>query len=316
MGTSPPAPNERYAGPVHALCSAAIGITASEIAFLVAAARAGVDYEQTLTIGRQDLFTDAAGIVTGCSRGGGTISLTEAAEIAGAGRYADALFTWLGATTVDSLDASEYEGATIIHDLNAPLPDPIRHRYSVVVDCGSLEHVFNAPRALESYMQLIGEDGHLIIVTAANNLFGHGLYQFSPDFFYASLTPANGFELQLMLIRHLRPGAGWRRVANPAEVGSRIELSSPWTTLLYVLAHRVAMVEPLRTAPQQSDYRAKWSESAGMLGTARLHGNAVSDRMLRLLRGAKLITAGVRGTMSDRSHFEPFDLTGFGVDRR
>src|SRR5437763_3852117 len=57
-----------------------------------------------------------------------------------------ALFRALGFTSVESLDASDYEGADIVWDLNKAVPDSLKAKYDVVFDGGTSEHVFNFPQ--------------------------------------------------------------------------------------------------------------------------------------------------------------------------
>jgi hypothetical protein len=42
---------------------------------------------------------------------------------------------------VSSVDASDYEGATIVHDLNIPIPRELVEQFDIVWDGGTLEHV-------------------------------------------------------------------------------------------------------------------------------------------------------------------------------
>ena len=112
-----------------------------------------MSFARTLTIGRQYLLASAEQIERGLRQAGAACSPVEAAEIKadGAG-YAESLFAHLGGERIDSLDASRYEHATLVHDLNHPLPAGLSAQYSVVFDGGSLEHVFNFPQALKSCM--------------------------------------------------------------------------------------------------------------------------------------------------------------------
>ena len=48
---------------------------------------------------------------------------------------------------VDSIDHSNYEGATIVHNMNSPLPKDIQ-TYDTVLDLGTLEHVFNVRQSI------------------------------------------------------------------------------------------------------------------------------------------------------------------------
>ena len=71
-----------------------------------------------------------------------------------------------------------------------------------------MEHLFDVKQVLSNYMNLVKIGGSLFICTNANNLCGHGFYQFSPEFFYRVFTEANGFAVEsLCLIEtplHLR----------------------------------------------------------------------------------------------------------------
>jgi hypothetical protein len=50
------------------------------------------------------------------------------------GTIARRLLELLGAQQVDSIDHSNFEGATLTHNLNEPVPDDLRGRYSLVWD--------------------------------------------------------------------------------------------------------------------------------------------------------------------------------------
>ena len=76
------------------------------------------------------------------------------------------------ANTVDSIDASNYEAATIVHDMNMPLT--WNKKYSLVIDFGCLEHIFNVPVALDNITSRCEVDGHILHVSPGNNLCGHG----------------------------------------------------------------------------------------------------------------------------------------------
>ena len=62
--------------------------------------------------------------------------------------YVDGVLRYLGAEQVDSIDASEYEDAAKVHDLNL-IPPELEERYSVVVDGGtsSTSSIFRRPSA-------------------------------------------------------------------------------------------------------------------------------------------------------------------------
>ena len=62
--------------------------------------------------------------------------------------------------------------------LNQPLSADLEEAFTAVVDCGSLEHVFDFPAAVRNCMRMVAVDGHSLSVTPADNWAGHGFYQF------------------------------------------------------------------------------------------------------------------------------------------
>jgi len=60
---------------------------------------------------------------------------------------------------VDSFDYSDYEHATVLHDMNKPIPDEYKNKYGVVFDGGTLEHVFNYPVGLWNAMNMVSRGG-------------------------------------------------------------------------------------------------------------------------------------------------------------
>lgn len=173
--------------------------------------------------------------------------------------YADQFFKALGATQLDFMDASAYEGATVLHDLNTPLAPEHHGKWSTVFDGGTLEHVFNFPEAILSCMNAVRKGGHFISITPWNNFAGHGFYQFSPELFYRIFCPENGFLVRRMLISK---NGRWYSVTDPNTLKSRVEYSGREETSLYLCAERIGNSTPLGNWPQQSDYSSLWSRDA------------------------------------------------------
>jgi len=112
-------------------------------------------------------------------------------------RFSDHLgfFRHLGFEEIDSLDISDYEGANILGDLNdATLVDRIAHRYDLIYDSGTLEHIFEAPTALRTLSQLVSLNGVIVHSLPTNGFVDHGFWQLSPDLF-RSFYPAEGFTI-------------------------------------------------------------------------------------------------------------------------
>ncbi|MCL2208958.1 MAG: class I SAM-dependent methyltransferase, partial [Treponema sp.] len=160
-----------------------------------------------------------------------------------------------GSHAVESIDISDFENASIIHDLSMPILDDLKNRFSCVYDGGMLEHVYNYPVALKNAMDMLANGGHLILSTPGNNYFGHGFYQFSAELFYSVLREENGFTNTRV---YLNNGRKWYAVKNPRELHARVELSPRWLNArLHVISKKVGEV-PINVFSYQSDYEQAW----------------------------------------------------------
>jgi hypothetical protein len=231
--------------------------------FLGGASKAGVDFSRTATLGRLNLFVDqrslAAVLRDNC--GGASDDEVRAVRTAGGG-YAEEFLRRLGALQTTSIDASTYEGATLVHDMNVPIGDDLKRKFSVVIDGGTLEHIFNFPVAIANCMQMLDVGGHFFSHTMANNFMGHGFYQFCPELFYRVFAPENGFRVRRVVIFEQRIGRPrWYEAADPKDIGDRVELINRRPTYLFVHAERIADVPPFAVPPQQTDYADHWSRN-------------------------------------------------------
>ena len=156
----------------------------------------GADFGATLMIGRQWLLAAPQLVAKVAQLQGTTVPPIAAVE-----PFAEPFFEMLGARQVDSLDFSPFEGATVQHDLNQPIPPDLRARYDLVFDGGSLEHVFNFPQALKNCMEMVRPGGLFVQVSNANNFMGHGFWQISPELMYRSMSRANGYQVIAVMLR-------------------------------------------------------------------------------------------------------------------
>ncbi len=94
------------------------------------------------------------------------------------------LFKLFGFDTVHSFDYSDFEGADFVVDLNQPgMPTETVGAYDVVLDSGTLEHVFHLPNALANLIELAKVGGRIILLSPSSNHIDHGFYMFSPTLF-------------------------------------------------------------------------------------------------------------------------------------
>lgn len=276
-----------------------MGLSVDSTRFTVQARQAGVSFRHTLALGQQHMMVGPERIESLLREHGAWPPATgEAAcraALRGNGwRFAEFMRA-LGAERVDALDASTYEGAALVHDLNQPIPPELESLYDVVVDGGTLEHVFNFPVAIANCIRMLKPGGHLLLFMPANNNCGHGFYQFSPELLYRVLSPENGCEVRRMVM--LEEGAmisslfgvkypfcfagPWHEVNDPAAIRQRVNLINALPTALLVLARRNSVVTPFQTTPQQSDYVPQWVQGAANQPMAQSSGGGRVEAWLR-----------------------------------
>ena len=232
-----------------------MGLDTPAVKFLCAAKSMGVDYSNTATIGRQSFFPDPLSL----RRVFSVLGVSQDAEaFLRENPYGEAFFSLLGARCVDSIDCSDYEKATILHDMNDPISNDLRGRFSLVHDGGTLEHVFDAVQGLQNCMEMVRVGGHFSMANVANNFMGHGFWQFSPDLIFRALSPVNGFRIKCVLLHEAVDGGAWYWAADPAEVRSRVELRNSLPTYIMAIAQRVSEAKVFAVPPQQSDYTILW----------------------------------------------------------
>ncbi len=236
-----------------------MGLDETSAMLLCAAKSLGVDFSQTATIGRQSFCPGESALRRVFATHG--IHLDAGAFIKN-NQYSDEFFKQLGAKSVDSIDVSPYEQATVLFDMNVPLPEQWRGKFSLVHDGGSIEHVFNVPQAFKNCMELVKVGGFFTQVNCANNCTGHGFWQFSPELIFRIFSAANGFELVAVLLREVVPPGPWYIVSDPEKMRQRVELVNSKPTYISVIAKRIAEVEIFKVPPQQSDYVSMWDQSA------------------------------------------------------
>jgi len=260
-----------------------MGLIYSNARHLLTAKKQGHDFGRVLTVGRQEIYlhpNEYRRLALEFPNEASALNALATTEL----EYADEfLGTVLGAESISAIDLSDYQGADIVHDLNLPISASLQESFDTVIDCGTLEHLFNTPVALRSLMEACRIGGYVFIATMANNHCGHGFYQFSPEFFFRVFSEANGFEVDtVLLVEHPYPGAELSerqrcfQVKNPTEVGGRIPLVGSRPTMIQALAKRIRKADIFDPPPQQSDYETLWKNSVS---------NSVAPPPLSQLRG-------------------------------
>ena len=158
--------------------------------------------------------------------------------------------------SVDSIDFSDFEKATIIADLNKPMEK--KNLFDTIIDFGTSEHVFNIAQCLQNIANLCKKDGIILHSLPANNNCGHGFWQFSPELFFSLYTRENGFsDTEIFLFSSINKYNIWKIKKQP--MGSRLELSSDIPLFLLVKTKKIK--EITSQSVNQSDYQFLWNKN-------------------------------------------------------
>jgi SAM-dependent methyltransferase len=259
-----------------------MGLDTELVRLLLEAERSGVVFRRCLTLGRQHYFVGNSETRKLLISFGKNPSRYPQLFSNRRPRYSESFWPVLGVEVLETLDASNFEGATLIHDLNEPVPNPLRDQFDAVVDAGTLEHVFHFPAAISNCMDLVRVGGHLILFTPANNFFGHGFYQFSPELFFRVLSPANGYQMERVVAVEYGPRRRSFEVTDPETIRRRVNVINSFPVLLYVQARRIERKGLLASSPQQSDYFAMWERDQSGARPAGAH-SGLGEQVKRFL---------------------------------
>jgi hypothetical protein len=228
------------------------------------------------------------------------------------GGWAEAFFRLLGAQTVDWMDASAFEGASIVQDLNLPVDTSLHTRFSTIFDGGTLEHVFDFPQAIQNCMSMLRVGGSFIQVAPANNFMGHGFYQFSPELLYQVFSSVNGFRVVVMLLQEDVRGGRSYVVANPSVVGKRVQLTNRLPTYVCTIARREEIAPLFAVPPRQADYATAWRVGQWAPADASQGGSvrkAVRSALRYFPQGSERLIRSLvsRGFRSQKDCFRPIE---------
>jgi SAM-dependent methyltransferase len=240
-----------------------MALTILSTLFLIECWQEGACFDSTLTLGKLGCFMSPRDLQRTARLFPSKCRFVESVE-RGTGNVDD-LLSAMGANQIDAMDVSNFEGATIVHDLNEPLPARLRSQYDAVIDSGTLEHIFNVPTACRNIMDALKVGGHFFAALPANNYCGHGFYQFSAEFFYRTFSEDNGFEVRKLFVAPFYVAGKWLdgpvfEVSDPEEMRSRVEIVGNRKMMFLVQARKTAQRSPFAKWPQQSDYAVAWAQ--------------------------------------------------------
>jgi hypothetical protein len=193
--------------------------------------------------------------------------------------YCEPAFLALGAASVESLDVSEYENATIVADLGKRCQ--LNRRFDTIVDAGSLEHIFDVATAFRNLIDLCEIGGRIMHFLPVNNLNGHGFWQFSSDLVYALYSAHNGFcDTKVYYASSIDPKS-WYEMPN-AKAGVRVEVVSIEPIILLSVARKFADVPAIEVS--QPFYAPAWQSGDASLRQSETSRAPLAACLAPLLR--------------------------------
>lgn len=124
--------------------------------------------------------------------------------------HARTFFEMMGIKDYYDIDKFDYEKPQILHDLNTPISAELYDKFNLIIDSGTIEHIFDVRQVMENIARMCKEGGWVVHITPSSNFVDHGFFSFSPCFFY-DFYRVNGFDdftcyvLQLNVNNYLDP---------------------------------------------------------------------------------------------------------------
>jgi len=172
----------------------------------------------------------------------------------------DIFFKLIGANTIQSIDYSDYEGASIVHDMNMPVPSELHNRFDTIIDSGTTEHIFDVKTVTENIKAMLKEQGVYITISPANNFYGHGFYQFSPEFYRTVFSESNGYRIENYFLGEFTYEKYSFNVLPEPAPGQRQEIkTSPNPCYNGVIIRKLSSIDSDNY--QQSDYVDIWQKA-------------------------------------------------------
>ncbi|EAQ23145.1 class I SAM-dependent methyltransferase [Roseovarius sp. 217] len=178
--------------------------------------------------------------------------------------YSEGFFGKLGFESIDSMDFSDFEKASIIQDLSADLPKKLERKFDVIYDGGTCEHIFDLPTAYRNIHKMLKPGGVLIGHSPCNNWVNHSFYQINPEMVYGFWEATLGYEVLHCALQPIKPAHARKVVTttNPNVTGKRPRLSGSLAEGGIILDYAVR--KPKRSTKSadkvyQSDYVNRWT---------------------------------------------------------
>ena len=163
--------------------------------------------------------------------------------------------------------------------------------------------MFQFSSRVKNCMELVEVGGSFISVTPANNLFGHGFYQFSPRTFHSVLSKKNGFQVSKIFIYENIDSGTWQEVVQPNMMSINTTLINAKPILLAVFAKRIADVPIFESYPQQGEYQDEMWKSERVIANENYVKKGLIKKVVKRIAPA----IAKRIYYPTRASFFPYD---------
>lgn len=212
----------------------------------------------------------------------------------------DCLFRMLGFEEVVRVDYSDYEAPDAILDLNCDsTPPELCGAFDVVLDSGTIEHVFDIAAALRHCCRMTKTDGRVIHLTPSSNCIEHGFHSVSPTLF-ADFYAASHFQIEKIYLCRipLDLPRGYWKVFDYLNSPRFIPLGQLDGKIWFTFCVATATAASSPTTPMQWVYVSTWKKSQPQQCEDGLH-TAISkpvgskaDRLLQMVKRYPMLSRG------------------------
>ncbi len=217
----------------------------------------------------------------------------------------DSLFQLLGFSECVRIDNSDYEGADKILDLNVKeTPNDLIDSFDVVLDCGTVEHVFDVNASLSHCLRMTRPGGCIIHLSPSSNAVNHGFYSISPTL-YQDFYSASGCEVEMICL--CRMGKNFLR--GKWEVYDCSPTDRDWLPLgrlgdgiwcTFAVLKKLEGAEP--KVPQQGFYSSTWKTAQVSTGDEE-PPDSKAGRLLHSTKRWPVLNSGAQWLISTWRNF-------------
>lgn len=248
-----------------------MGIGASVIQVIMRSLKSSDTKGGVLTLGRQCVKVTFEELNTIASKMNFTLHTVPNIEMSQCSKNSrfisdKTLFEALGFSRLESIDYSDYEGASIVHDMNYEIDSSLHSQFDFIVDSGTTEHIYNIYQSHLNIHNLLKVGGVVIHHLPSNGAIDHGFYQFSPTLF-EDMYVMRGYE-KITVLLHLKNNDKLFYYENN-QIGHYMMKKA-----VYILACATKSEKSNIAIPQQGYYsRNRWTQDADTQQLGKAHKN-------------------------------------------